>query len=1261
MSNNEAKNRSQTLPYLKALLTHSTPCHNPKNTQENTSLSPTPKKCLHKHEHKYARHKSPTKTKQQVSHCINKPAGLALHQQTSRSRTASTNKHFSHCTHMSRGKLENVSTNTQNGPKSKQRFDLLHKRKQKHTHHKPKTTQSPDLTLKALLTHSTPCHNPKNTQENALLAPTPKKCLHEHEHKYARHSPSTNNNQQALHCIKEPVGLALLQTSKSRTMSTNQLASHCIHRSRGKSENVSKNTQNGPKSKQGFDLLHKRKQKHTQHKPKTKQSPDLTLKNRFAILQEPTMNAQHTFGAGKRKKHELQTDAFKKKSIHAAASRTLEGYTVKISKVSIVTHDGTRSTTTKMAINRSRARIIVEQLKKHYRLMLRGPPLGLNLDTICCSRLTDAAHVVKMVFNSDEATMTTANENANNYVAGEPTINIPIGHEFATLQCEPDDTSQLSVVHVTPMGKVIDAEGTTISLNNTTATKSISRKHQLDLASYLQEPQGSLEAAYGTREFARMDTDSDGKQTATVWFAPTNRDKADITVAQGEEDQDKVASVYGRAASRTPTTVDFEEILEDHGALTTADMGEDYDQAYGGHTTIVLSSVITPMRLLEIDSCQFCWSVYLSQQDGMDIDEADGEKQVMEGKWTTHRHASCKNQYAYEMRRSAYKEWNTPRSDNDALEEEQQVEIAQQTAETIEAVNEARQAWKSRREGIAQRAATRRAAASAATAAQAGTEPLKSNSGCTNLSINVKPTPHTETITPPCEPHHQHHTAHRKPGGPHATAGHPERDNQERERPTGKFDAQGNEHAKSQISPLLSGGKQIKYDKQKAHQIPRTPPIARPLTPDLGNVTHRDPCGSLTRRRETWSEDIQDRTETSCTPLEGERLEAFSPQSVEHSNRDNREIDPCRISKQTLEYALSNLPTNPKSSKNTNCPKTHDPPQMPHRPISVEKQQGGKANQNGEPTALDTHTPKDDGIRHDTGIESWLSDLEIYNITKSESLRTMYPLTIKELITSLKRKAAGKRVAGPLAAITRRHMFIPVNTGQHWVAFMIDHKARNILYVDPSGKTLSELDTNLNSKIHELLQQSFCTYDILDLHFPLQEDDHNCGVWIVWLNSIWNRHITEQIHGATSSHNTALLRRIYESIITNRLINTQHYQHILDPSHSPKQRRTTPHALEQHHNLLKTLLQENREHSEPHPRKNETYIHDYRSQLRRELDDGLRGIPKQRNQTSATKGTRTGGPAQPTTENPITTRPARTTPQRTMKRAQPIDELTCAQ
>ena len=103
----------------------------------------------------------------------------------------------------------------------------------------------------------------------------------------------------------------------------------------------------------------------------------------------------------------------------------------------------------------------------------------------------------------------------------------------------------------------------------------------------------------------------------------------------------------------------------------------------------------------------------------------------------------------------------------------------------------------------------------------------------------------------------------------------------------------------------------------------------------------------------------------------------------------------------------------------------------------------------------------------------------------------MYPVTIQELITSLKRKAAGKRVTGPLAAITRRHILIPIKTGQHWVALTIDHKARIILYVDPSGKTLSELDTDLGIKLQELLQQSFCTYDIFDLHSPLQEDDHN--------------------------------------------------------------------------------------------------------------------------------------------------------------------------
>jgi len=66
------------------------------------------------------------------------------------------------------------------------------------------------------------------------------------------------------------------------------------------------------------------------------------------------------------------------------------------------------------------------------------------------------------------------------------------------------------------------------------------------------------------------------------------------------------------------------------------------------------------------------------------------------------------------MRRSQYKEWNTPRSDNDNLEVEQQTEIAKQTSETIVAVDEARQAWKKRKKSITQQATTRNATAATA-------------------------------------------------------------------------------------------------------------------------------------------------------------------------------------------------------------------------------------------------------------------------------------------------------------------------------------------------------------------------------------------------------------------------------------------------------------------------------------------------------------------------------------------------------------------
>ena len=82
-------------------------------------------------------------------------------------------------------------------------------------------------------------------------------------------------------------------------------------------------------------------------------------------------------------------------------------------------------------------------------------PQGLNLDTIGILRISNTAYVVRMHFNSDEETMTTANENANRYVlAGEATIHLTIGEEHATVQCEPDDASHLSVTHIVPMGKV---------------------------------------------------------------------------------------------------------------------------------------------------------------------------------------------------------------------------------------------------------------------------------------------------------------------------------------------------------------------------------------------------------------------------------------------------------------------------------------------------------------------------------------------------------------------------------------------------------------------------------------------------------------------------------------------------------------------------------------------------------------------------------------------------------------------------------------
>jgi hypothetical protein len=178
------------------------------------------------------------------------------------------------------------------------------------------------------------------------------------------------------------------------------------------------------------------------------------------------MSGQDATGVGKRKAPLLQTDAFKKKSSLASTSRQIEGYWLKISKISIVSLNAARSTTTTKAINRSQATILEEQLKRYFRDRPKGIPQGLNLTTIHAVRISTTAYVVRMHFNSDDETRTTANENANRYVAGEPTIDLKIGPEYATVQCEPDDASHLSVTHIVPMGKVADSQGRTISFHN---------------------------------------------------------------------------------------------------------------------------------------------------------------------------------------------------------------------------------------------------------------------------------------------------------------------------------------------------------------------------------------------------------------------------------------------------------------------------------------------------------------------------------------------------------------------------------------------------------------------------------------------------------------------------------------------------------------------------------------------------------------------------------------------------------------------------
>ena len=238
-------------------------------------------------------------------------------------------------------------------------------------------------TLRAVIQKTYQQNGPKSKQRSDLL--------HKHKHKCTQHNPSTNNNLRACPAL-------------FRKDCTPCGASTGQHVSRRDSENEPTNSQNGPK---------------------TKQRSELTLKNRFAVLQEPTMSRQDAPGVGKRKGPELETEAFKKKSSLATTSKAIEGYWVRVSKLELVSLEAARATTTKKPINRSQATTVAEGLKRHFRMRLKGTPQGLNLGSIGIQRITSTAYVVRMLFNPDEETMTTGNDNANRYIAGEASVELP--------------------------------------------------------------------------------------------------------------------------------------------------------------------------------------------------------------------------------------------------------------------------------------------------------------------------------------------------------------------------------------------------------------------------------------------------------------------------------------------------------------------------------------------------------------------------------------------------------------------------------------------------------------------------------------------------------------------------------------------------------------------------------------------------------------------------------------------------------------------
>ena len=93
----------------------------------------------------------------------------------------------------------------------------------------------------------------------------------------------------------------------------------------------------------------------------------------------------------------------------------------------------------------------------------------------------------------------------------------------------------------------------------------------------------------------------------------------------------------------------------------------------------------------------------------------------------------------------------------------------------------------------------------------------------------------------------------------------------------------------------------------------------------------------------------------------------------------------------------------------------------------------------------------------------------------------------------------GKSPEGVLIDLKTQNSFIPTWNNNHWKAIMINHDTRHIFTFDPLGNPF-QYDT------FSLLQMCFPTYDVTDLKIQLQTDSISCGLWIIFMATVWKEY-----------------------------------------------------------------------------------------------------------------------------------------------------------